>query len=366
MKKTSVILILLIFVILISCKNKEKHISWLEEIGNNNLDTISALTLSDSCTLHYPLKAYPLFIWDIAHNDSFIYIIGQSDKYPIVKFDKNGRFIKAIAKTGYGPGEVVPSIHLRLSVHGKMLAFADYINANKITLYENDDYKTEKYFPRENIITDIAFLNENRLLVACSGFSKKHLFILDENLKIIDSKYNIPVTASISSLFPSGDWSVQVVNTNIISNLVYPFKIYKSKIDNNKLKLIESYSDINAKHWKSVDSTITMLSFMANKPSNKERQLLKKSVSRLNGVIYKEDYFACHFIYYDEKYADKKQHCIFVMKDGDIFYETIFNPRLPFILIPNGEHFVSFDYSKVNNNIILKLYYWELDIKNLQ
>ncbi len=152
--------------------------------------------IKDSIELDYTLDAFPSIIFDICKSDSSYYILGKSNEFPLCKFDQNGRFVKTIGIIGNGPGEfpVSPS---------KVTAYHDYLavcnpQLNTVTLFKNDYYVLKKTFPTEYRISDILFINNDRLLISCFGKSKKMLLLVNNKMEVVASDYNLPTESEFA------------------------------------------------------------------------------------------------------------------------------------------------------------------------
>ncbi len=243
------ILLFCIFLIVIFSCNEKKE--------NLNRNTIMSTTLNkffeinDSLILEYPIDSSPSFIRDICFTGENYYVLGSNRKYPLVKFDKKGNFIKNIGKIGNGPGEFIFFIH-KIAINKNKEIVAKTLSFNQLYLIKNDSIVFRKTLGEAAAISDIGWLSNDKILCTGYGRGKWHYLIFNKKLELTDTlvelKHNIVPEGFIEN------FSLNIKENEIISHHLYPAKIYFYNFKNNHLiKKREIYFQNYLTDFKKVD-----------------------------------------------------------------------------------------------------------------
>ncbi len=334
------------------------------------LGTVSDIfSILDSCELAYPLEAFPKRIDDVAISDSFIYTIGESPNYPVVKFDRSGNFIRYIGKSGKGPGEIPHNYWNKLDAFGNRLAIL-IRGENRIILYENDIYLREKQFEifkkgDEMYIKDLGFADSENLMLICNAISKYHIHLTDIALRRKKQFYLLPPSASLQFIMgQSFYWGVQKTEHGFISHFVYPPNWIEFTIMNDQLELLKDYSDVNYHNFPTVDSTLTI-------EKVRERQDETKThfaTGNLCWLVKLENFYVGYYLYFGEKVVNNNKPIpekevfrqIFIAENGKIIFEKSIAPEDSRMMLPYNEHLIKYAFRKRGDDIKVVLYFLNL------
>lgn len=213
-----------------------------KEENKINSQESDILQVVDSIYLNYPDSLFPKGITDITYNENFLYVLNnnRNAKYPLVKFSKDGKFIKKIFKIGQGPKEI-NYFPQKISSKGENLAVFS-ITGNTLWILKNDSIKKkislsiiegEKYS-----ISGISFLTKDKLLLTAYGRSKRHLVILDINTKKTEELQELPEEATITTTagYPQINGLFKQEN-KFFTHIGYPPIIYNLTLLNEQNKI---------------------------------------------------------------------------------------------------------------------------------
>jgi len=346
----------LVFIIFSSCKKEEIKKSPLitKEVS---FSIKNYLSLEDSLVLDFPISASPSFILDIAMTPDFIYTCSISRDYPIVKFDKSGNFLSYISKNGTGPGE----FNLRprkISASNNWIAVTDDIS---VYLFKDNKLMKKRNFKYKQKIYDLQFIKN--LYVICAANSINNILELNNNLKIINSFIKVPAQASIFGIVPVPYWGVQIVNEILISHISYPIFITRSKILNNRVIPLESFRDLQFKHFMKVDSMITLESAQGKNIFNLD---FYQSFSKILWISEKDKYFYGVYSFRKgkkkNKFTKKINYVFFIANRYNKTVEKIMEPvEANLTIIPLNDKIIQYKFEEYNKNIRAKLFFWTLN-----
>jgi hypothetical protein len=355
--------------VLYSCQDRNKSLK-TDEISI--FSDINIFTKIDSISLEYPDSLFPQYIPKIVFQNRYLYVLNLSrnSKYPILKFDCNGNFIKTVGRNGRGPFEYDFQLSNMCGNNKYILAFS--ISLNSLYLIENDKILRKARIPFEagGYMTGITFLNDNKILCTKKYSTNKgttnnkdHILVLNEDLKIIDSLQQFPINADLTtygSVFSF--FSLYKSNNSYITHHGYPPNIYLISENNGKVKVDTIYKPQldefeycdNAEEIKKLydEQRISPVKF-------------SESISFLR-MIYKEDeYILGEYIVRKNKKSirDKKAGSyLFLLKNGEKIFETKFplNEMQMLQVYDNGINYVFF-YKDKDNILRVKLYLLKLN-----
>lgn len=334
------------------------------------LGTVSDIfSILDSCELNYPIEAFPKRIDDVAISDSFIYTIGESPNYPVVKFDRSGNFIQYIGKAGKGPGEIPHNYWNKLDAIGNHLAIL-IRGENRVILYENDAYQREKRFEiftegDEMYIKDISFADDNHLLLICKEISRHHVILTDNRIEILQRFYPLPPSASLDIGGQAFYWGVQKTKKGFISHFVYPPNWIEFALTGNQINLLKDFSHVNYRNFPTVDSTLTLE--IARK-ENFDLFDIEYATGKLCWLVKKKDHYIGYYFYYGKQATQSTMpnarkevfRHIFIAENGKIIFEKAIAPEDSRMLLPYNEHLLKYAFRKRGDDIRVVLYFLKL------
>lgn len=358
------LLILFSAAVLLTCSEKKKDQRKIDLKADLNLIE-NMFTIKDSVLLEYPEEAFPSFVYDLSLNNNYIYMCGENRKFPIVKFDKNGMFIKYIGKIGNGPGEY-PTIPNKISVNKKILAVMSS-NLQGMYIFKDDVFSNQMNFTAQidgAHAEDIQVLDNKNILIVNKGKSKYQMVLLNEELDIINNFNTMPISSSIMSLMSQKFWAVQMVKNNIITHISYPPNIYEYSNVDDKISLKKEIN-LKLKKYQKIDPSITYESLLNTR--NITPQELYESYSEIFWVIKKDSYYIGSYFYFDK--ANKSRGYtipilrLFIYHNNKVINEQDVSRAIG-ILIPVNNQLVSCSFYKKNGNLNLKLYFLDFICKN--
>jgi hypothetical protein len=208
----------------------------------------------------------------IDKDSSFFFLDSKNSK--MVKFDKNGQFIRSFSNPGNGPGEFPNFFVIRFYVTNDSLYLVNHCEG-KILVFDTDGkFSCNRQFSNEsqpggaNMIT-----NNNKVLIydtfwGMYGKQKRKLVLADLNMKPFKEIYNLDtedtpaemmsgknafeIACSKDEIYMSvpGDYGRYLINVyDFKGNLKYKIKknYSKVKIDNEKLKKTMKKNGISSK-----------------------------------------------------------------------------------------------------------------------
>lgn len=371
---SKILICIILFTIFLNCNKNDK----IELSKKRHYDEISDLfIIQDSCDLEYPPEAFPARVNDIALTDSFIYTAGMTREYPLVKFRKNGKFVKFISRQGLGPGEIHSSMFQKIAAYDSFLAVGD-VQANRLIMFKNDEYYLEKNFLdnlEENLaakITDLEFLDSKYIIASCYGNAEYHLLVLKiegKNLKIEQRLYKLPKQANLINL---GGWIFyhgleKYADNSFISNFAYPSYIVESTFKNGELKIKKVYKNLKLKKFLQLDSTITIQNLV-----NKKADLISVSqtFSAFNWMTKINDFIIGEYVYYTDEYINtgktntkKRFYSLFVMKEGKIIHERKIGKKVVAHIFSDQDQLIYYSFPFSDREIV-RLYFLTINEKN--
>ncbi|MHA1233412.1 MAG: hypothetical protein ACTSPQ_22550, partial [Candidatus Helarchaeota archaeon] len=249
--------------------------------------------------------------------DSFIFVISMRQKFPLIKFTKEGRYIKKVSRLGPGPGEI----------KGQLI--------HKI-IFKNDKYYIEKNFydAFDETLTakmvDIKFIDKNHLLVCNYGNASHHLLVLkigDKKLDIVQRIYPLPPSASLLRILGWGAYhGLNKSGNSFISNFAYPPYIIESFFNGKELTIKKVIKNLNFKNFQKVDSTVTLKSLL-----NKNTDFMVSvyhSISKFRWLTKMKYFYIGSYMYYSEEIVKggpfeikKGYHKLFFINNNKVIYE---------------------------------------------
>ena len=364
-------LFLLIICLFFSQCSLEKETPKTAPTDRKVLGTLeSVFSVEDSIILNYPVEALPKRIDDVAISDSFVYTIGESPNYPVVKFDRAGNFIRYIGKAGKGPGEIPHNYWNKLDAMGNKLAVL-IRGENRVILFENDVYKLQDRFEiyeenDEKHIKDIGFLDDQNLLLICKDISKHNVLLTDDKLNIKQRFFKLPLTASLGAINGQAFyWGIQRIPEGYLSHFVYPpMWIVFDQID-GKLNLNDKIRSINFQYFPVVDSSLSLYTVRAAGMNTSE---IEKSIGNLFWVTQKDGFFIGSYMYYKKGNIDagntsqsgSVDFVIFVTKNNKILVEKIISRDDGIMMLPYNEYLIKYAIRKRGDDIKVVLYFLRL------
>jgi len=356
------------FLILINYSCKEHKVKEINEINVKKSLINKYFKKADSIILKYKKSNYPKLIRDISFNNDYIYVLGINEKFPIVKFDISGKFIKNISRKGNGPNEF--NFNPSKIASDKDLLVVLSSNFNMLYLFKNDNFvKKFQFFniknnsntiKRKDILRtkDVALIN-NQIILFCSGFhfTGKHIVVLDTNFTIKKGYINLPDNNSLTALIPMSFWAVQENNDFFISHIQYPFVFYTFKVGNDSILNINEINNVIPKNYKLIDENLT-LEHVLKKYDNNKRLKIYESFSKIWFVIKNENYYIG--IYRTDELGNKANYYLFIIRNDKIILDKKFSDVFEIMfIIPTNNTLYMQKFNK--SNYFVKLY--KLEIK---
>jgi len=350
------LLFLVIFHVL-SCKKETKNIESIKQKGN----FYDIFSIRDSIILKYPAKMYPARIYDICSNLKSYYVLGINSKYPLVKFTKNGDFIKSISQVGPGPGEF-SFIPEKMDLNGDNLAIL-LSRLSELYIFKEDRFKQKRilFFSYDSSAIknrkgisrprDISWANNELLIFYSGGGSKYQVAVLDEKLRNIKTLIPLPPQNSITGLLLTEFWAVQKNKNLFITNIDYPPIIYQFNFTNTAIKNLHELNNIKLNFFKFAPSDMTYDKII--KLPDKDKLKIFKKYSKILWVVKNND----KIIGFYSTFNNKKEFYIFIIKGNKIIAEQKIPP---YYIIPEGNELYLQKFSGKTNNI--KLYKLKLKI----
>lgn len=321
----------------------------------------SFFVVYDSLSLNYPDSLFPKKILDIVYQNDYIYVLNGDRKmeYPLVKFTKDGKFIKAVGRKGGGPKEYKYPIQ-------KICANDDYIalftiGVNSLWILKDDKIVKHKNIDMKLKVTGITFIDNDNLLLSTFGDSPKHIVILDSSLNIVEKLQDMPENAELithggSYVFIDGLFKR---NNKYYTQLGYPYIIYETEKINGKYSV------------KPIIKDLKLDNLYGKKPEKLKNDLdnnnipLGEYMNSLNPIykIYVEDdYVAGIFMGFDKK-EQKQGVYLFLAKGGKKIVERKGTFERLGGMIPYDDGMAQAHFYKENGNLKVKLYFIHLNRK---
>lgn len=305
-----ILLILLVSVLYLIAGSKQK----MSQNGLNKL-----LIESKSVNLAYPDSLFPTQIADIALLDGNIYTLNlsSSEKYPIVKFNKKGEFIKSVSRRGMGPGQFNSYLHKICSYKDKLVVFSSA--QNTFYMLENDVVTKTRRIPMAHTVVADIWAAGDKIIGTCYGRSRQHLIVLDNDFNIENQYSVMPKDADITTL--SGFalfYGFYGTGDRLYSHHVYPPFIYKTQIKDDELITEKVFygDDLEDFHFADIDGI---------KDKYKKGMLspieLMSSYSTIYLLYAEEDYVLGIYSKYEPDNRGAKLNC-FVIHGDKLLYET--------------------------------------------
>jgi len=221
--------------LLISCNKENK--------SKNIVSLYNIFQTTDSLNLSFPDTLFPKRIEDIVLTKEYLYLLNLNftTKYPLLKLNRKGHFIKTIGKIGNGPKEMK---FLPFKISGeKNILVAGSPTLNTFYIFRNDTLNATHSFLSNKIkFSDLKILNGKNILCTSYGKTKYHLTILDSNLNIKYQYIKMPESTGLATLAGFLNfYAITGNNKNIYTQYCYPPNIYKIKFDKfySKIENIE-------------------------------------------------------------------------------------------------------------------------------
>lgn len=350
-KIMKILFLFLVFLLCCCCQGDKSNI---KKMINNNVNILSDIfSVSDSCYLDFPLEYFPSIIYDVAINNDYIYIAGQSKEYPIMKFKKDGSFINTIGRIGGGPGEYLTS-PTKLSLQNDNLAVL-LPEFNKIILFKKDNFLIEKYFSKKHRFSDLDFINDTTLIASGYGTSDKHLFLMDTNLNLLATYVDIPEEAKKSSLISTHGWGIQCNGNNLLSHFLYPNFIVESLYNSNNWLFKINSKPVKLEKFQTIDSTKSNI--IESIYSTEDRIEFFESFSKLYWIINTDDYYIGTYFYYGLPIGGSKVKIrklrLFVIQNNNSILEFDLDNNVGF-LVPHKNTILSCNYIEKSNDIMIR------------
>jgi len=321
---------------------------------NAFLDTY--LQPQDSIILKIPLEYQPRYIYDLVFSEENIYVCAEAE-YPLLKFDRTGKFIKAIGKKGNGPEEF--PMNPRKICYNKSdgtLFLTD--GPMGITLYvvKRDVISSRVTDAKFVRVVDVEIIN-NQLILAFSANAKWHIKISNTKELAFNDHQPLPESASMLRLVASPFWALQKTDDySFITHYGYPFEVFKYNISGQGLKRTTIFNG-----WKSTNN-FRMLSedISANTvlKSGHDPFSMYKKISICDWIIAnKKNQYLGSYWSVDEK-TDMHFATLFVIENGKIVIERRLPQHLLGNIIPvdNKLYFYEFLDFANSSDIVLKPY----------
>ncbi len=311
MKK--LIFLLLLSFLLISCNKRNK--------SNDIISLYKILKATDSLNLSFPDTLFPKKIEDIVFTQEYLYILNLNftTKYPLLKLNKKGDFIKIIGKIGNGPKEMK---FLPFKISGKKnILVAGSPTLNTFYVFKNDTLNTWHSFLSNKIrFSDLKILNENNIICTSYGKTKYHLTVLDSNLNIKYQYIKMPKSTGLATLAGFLNFfAITGKDKNIYTHYCYPPNIYKIKFDEFYSK-IENTKMIYNGSGLSKYSKPNYQNILNDFQNGKLRKLdVFKKFSRIH-LIYKEKNFLLGI--YLTSFGENAKKYVFILKDNGLIKEV--------------------------------------------
>jgi len=319
---------------------------------NDNLSfllTEKYLSFIDSLTLEVPVQFTPKFVYDFAFSKNYIYLLGES-KYPILKFTRTGKFVRAVGKTGNGPGEfrITP---LKIAANESSDNFVVIDGPFGISLYfYNSEKKIKQYTNMAYFgFVDVELFNDIPVIV-CSSNSEKHIKVLDKSFKIDKSFIDLPGESKVLGSVRTPFWGIQKTGkVSFLSHPGYPFQIYNNRIDINthdinSSKLSVTHNDLSDFHAPVYKAKLSIGEY--------------KKYSSISWLIGNEKYLLGTFFGYDEN--GKSITETFLVKDNKLIQKWHLNIDDLLSIIPVGNQLMVHKYRNFEKSSDMTLSFWKL------
>lgn len=248
------------------------------------------------------------YMSDVICKPSGFYVLDNKSSKQIIKFDKNGKFLYAVNKSGRGPGEYIKLREICVDTKDKFLYLYDSTQ-KRIICYDSSNGKYIKYFKINFTPYSFSVLpDNNHFLFYCS-------YIENQKLKKEDTYPQFVVTDSIGQIkktFAYFDEKINSQNVITIGNVfaltdsvLYFFNQYDDaifRINNNldvSYEYLIDYLNNNQSGNKELLEKIrnySSVDFVRNSEVRKQSQIYE-----LSGINFTDRFIYCKGSYSLEK-----------------------------------------------------------------
>ena len=363
-----IISIILLVSLIISCENKLEF--YKNSVEKENIYNI--FIKSDSLTLDYPDSLFPKNISDLTFFKDHLYVLsfGANIKYPLIKFTTTGKYVKTISRHGMGPMEFQYNPYRICSNNKYLLTFSESFNS--LFLIENDKIVKKTSIPPDScLVSSVAFLDDNKILCTSKKWTykinvpKKHIYILNDSLKIIDSFQDFTKDADLLSYASFA--FIRCISRNgakIATHYGYPPDINIFSYKNKKLKMDTVINNIPFTDFKYV--------------ANAEKLRKKYDDQKISPPEFLRSFSRLDFVYLDKNYILGKYYTFynkeqvldvhfFILRNGKLVIDEVFENRLSLAIRQNDMGlFLPIFYNDDNEILKVKIYFLTLNRKYLE